>query len=96
MAYFLLEYTYPADVAERRAPYREDHLALIRAATERGELVLAGAAGDPIDRGVLVWDVADTGPIEHFVTSDPYVSAGIVLAHRIVPWAVVDGTAFGR
>ena len=52
--HLLLEYTLADDYLERRAALREDHLALARAAHERGELLLAGALPDPYDRARLV------------------------------------------
>ena len=53
--HLLLEYTLAEDYLERRAALREDHLALARAAHERGELLMAGALPDPYDRALLVW-----------------------------------------
>jgi uncharacterized protein len=46
----VLEYALVEDYLERRAALREEHLALARAAHERGELLLAGALPDPFDR----------------------------------------------
>ncbi len=43
VTHLLLEYVLAEDYLERRAALREDHLALARAAHERGELLLAGA-----------------------------------------------------
>ena len=48
--HLLLEYSLVDDYLERRTPLRDDHLALARAAHERGELLLAGALPDPYDR----------------------------------------------
>ena len=45
--HYLLFYDVVADYAERRVPYRAEHLALARAAHARGELVLGGAMADP-------------------------------------------------
>ena len=47
--YFALIYDTVDDYLERRGAYRAEHLALARAATERGEIVLAGAFADPAD-----------------------------------------------
>lgn len=83
----VLEYTYVADVLERRAPHREAHLALLRRLHDEGALVMAGATGDPVSGALLVFrDAAAAGS---FAAEDPYGAAGIVAAHRIVPWAVV-------
>ena len=56
-----------------------------------GQLVMAGAYAEPADGAALVWHAADTGPIERFVASDPYVKNGIVTRWRIRPWTVVIG-----
>ncbi len=49
MAHWLLSYELAPDYLARRARFRDEHLALAWAAADRGELLLAGAAGDPID-----------------------------------------------
>ncbi|MGY1736084.1 YciI-like protein [Geodermatophilus sp. SYSU D00684] len=87
---YLLEYSLADDYLERRAALREDHLALARAAHERGELLLAGALPDPFDRAVLVW-TADREVVERFAESDPYVVHGLVTGWTVRPWNVVVG-----
>jgi uncharacterized protein YciI len=64
--HLVLEYTLADDYLQRRAALREEHLALLRAAHERGELLMAGALPDPYDRALLVW----TAPRE-VVSADP-------------------------
>ena len=88
--HLLLEYTLADDYLERRAALREEHLALARAAHERGELLLAGALPDPYDRAVLVW-TAERAVVERVVERDPYVVHGLVTASSIRPWNVVVG-----
>ena len=90
---FLLEYDLVTDYIERRAEFRESHLALATEAAQRGELVLGGALADPPDRALLVWRVADRAIIEAFVRGDPYVINGLVRSWSIRPWNVVVGTA---
>ena len=94
VAYYLLEYAYVPDVVERRGPHRPGHLDLIRQAAERGEIVLAGALADPVDRGLFVWLVDDASRVEAFVAADPYVANGLVQSWAVRPWTVVAGTAF--
>ena len=86
----LLEYELAEDYLQRRAARREDHLALARAAHERGELLLAGALPDPYDRALLVW-TADREVVERFAASDPYVVHGLVTAWSVRRWDVVVG-----
>jgi len=90
--YYILFYDYVEDVIERRAPLREKHLRLAQEAHERGDLVYGGALADPLDQGVLVFQVEDPATIEAFVAADPYVTGGIVKAWRIRPWNVVIGS----
>jgi uncharacterized protein len=88
--HLLLEYTLADDYLERRTALRDDHLALARAAHERGELLLAGALPDPYDRAVLVW-TAPREVVERFAGSDPYVVHGLVRSWTIRDWNVVVG-----
>ena len=86
----VLEYALADDYLERRGALREEHLALARAAHERGELVLAGALPDPFDRALLVW-TADREVVERFAASDPYVVQELVTSWTVRPWNVVVG-----
>ncbi|MGY1731506.1 YciI-like protein [Geodermatophilus sp. SYSU D01045] len=88
--YLLLEYSLADDYLERRAALRADHLALARAARERGELLLAGALPDPFDRALLIW-TADRDVVERFAEADPYVVHGLVTSWTVRPWNVVVG-----
>jgi uncharacterized protein YciI len=88
--HLLLEYTLADDYLERRGALREEHLALARAASERGELLLAGALPDPYDRALLVW-TAPREVVERFVAADPYVRHGLVTGWTIRDWNVVVG-----
>jgi uncharacterized protein YciI len=89
--YLALIYTVTDDYLERRGEFREEHLALARAAHGRGELALAGAFADPADSALLVWRTADRSVVEAFVDQDPYVRNGLVTAWRIREWSVVIG-----
>lgn len=88
--HLLLEYALADDYLERRAALREEHLALARAAHERGELLLAGALPDPYDRALLVW-TAERDVVERFAERDPYVVQGLVTSWTVRPWNVVIG-----
>ena len=89
--YYILFYEYVEDILERRAPYRSEHLAGAQAAYDRGELVMAGALAEPVDRALLIFKVDNPQVIEAFVRSDPYVKAGLVTSWQIRPWTVVIG-----
>ena len=88
--HLVLEYTLAEDYLERRAALRAEHLALARAAHERGELLMAGALPDPYDRALLVW-TAPREVVERFAESDPYVVQGLVTGWTIRQWDVVVG-----
>ncbi|HEX7166247.1 MAG TPA: YciI-like protein [Acidimicrobiales bacterium] len=89
--YWLLFYDVVADYSERRAPFRDEHLALARDAHERGELVMAGALADPPDGAVLVFTGDDPGAATRFAEADPYVRNGVVTSWRVRSWTVVVG-----
>jgi uncharacterized protein YciI len=91
MEYFALFYDVVNDFVSRRSPYREEHLRLARAAHRRGELVLAGALTDPVDRALLVFRTAERSTVEDFARTDPYVTNGLVSHWEVRPWAVVIG-----
>jgi uncharacterized protein YciI len=88
---YLLLYDLVDDYLERRGEFRGDHLALAKAAYERGDLVLGGALADPADRAVLAWRTDDPAVVEDFVRSDPYVAHGLVTHWQVRPWTVVIG-----
>jgi uncharacterized protein len=85
----ILFYEYVEDMADRRGPYRDDHLARIAAEREAGRVVMAGALGDPPHGAAIVF--ADVAPeqVEAFAAEDPYVTAGLVTGRRVERWNVV-------
>lgn len=91
MSHHLLLYDYVEDYVERRAPFRERHLALARQAHDRGELVMAGALADSPPGAVFVFSVDEPSAVEAFVEVDPYVQGGVVTSWRVRPWNVVVG-----
>ena len=86
---YLLVYTYVEDMADRRGPYREAHLAAIRAERDAGHITLAGALGTPPTGGAIVWQGVTREDIETFTAADPYVVNGLVTAQRIERWNLV-------
>jgi uncharacterized protein YciI len=88
---WVLEYEYVSDVLERRAPHRDAHLALLGELRDAGRLVVAGAVGDPPEGGLIV--LRDREAAEEVLARDPYVEHGVVVAHRIRPYAVPPGLA---
>ncbi len=88
--YFALLYQTVPDHAQRRKPYRADHLAHAEQAHREGRLLLAGAF-DPPDGALLVFRVERAEEVEAFARADPYVRSGLVTSWRVRPWTVVVG-----
>jgi uncharacterized protein YciI len=93
--YFLVQYDFVENVVERRAPYREAHLKLVREAAARGEIVMGGAFADPVDGAAIVFEADTPAVVEAFVRQDPYVVSNIVTRWRIRLWTVVIGGRSG-
>ena len=79
--------------ADKRMPFREPHLKLVKEAHERGEIVMAGGLGDPLEQAMIVFRVADASTPEDFARNDPYVKQGLVKNWRVKAWNVVVGGA---
>jgi uncharacterized protein len=89
--FYILFYKTVDQYVERRAPYREAHLAYASAAYERGEMVMAGALADPVNGAVLVFKGDSPKVVEAFAQNDPYVKAGLIVEWQVRPWTVVIG-----
>lgn len=89
--HYLLFYEVVDNYAERRTPFRKDHLAYARAAAARGELVLAGALANPVDGTVLLFKGDSPAAAEAFARTDPYVTNGLVTMWRVREWTTVVG-----
>jgi uncharacterized protein len=86
----ILFYEYVKDIAARRGPYREAHLARIHSERDAGRIALAGALGDPPSGAAFVFaDGVPPEEIEAFARTDPYVEAGLVTGRRVEPWTLV-------
>ena len=91
MKYFALTYDVVPGFVDRRMAYREAHLERVRDAHDRGELMMAGAVGDPPDGALLVFRAEGAADVEAFARLDPYVTGGLVTAWRVRPWNIVIG-----
>ncbi len=91
MNYYALIYETADDYVARRAEFREMHLRIAREVRERGDLILAGAFEDPVDRALLVFRVDDKSKVEDFARKDPYVVNGLVKKWEVRSWKVVVG-----
>jgi uncharacterized protein len=88
MTHCILQYESVDDFINRRTPFRDEHLRLIREAHARGEIVMAGALGNPPDGGLLVFKAAPS-VAEDFARRDPYVVNGLITRWVVRPWNVV-------
>ena len=89
--HYVLLYDVVDDMVTKRVPYREEHLKLIRDGHARGEIVMAGAVGDPVDGALLIFRSEAPEVAERFVAADPYVRQGLVIRWKVKPWTVVAG-----
>jgi uncharacterized protein YciI len=95
MKHFLLTYALAADYLDRRPAFRAEHLALARAAADRGELVLGGAVsglgGAAPAEAQLLFAGDDSRAAEAFARGDPYVTNGLVSEWRVREWLTAVG-----
>jgi uncharacterized protein len=89
--HYLLFYEVGEDYASRRAEFREAHLEKAWKASERGELVLAGALANPMDGAVLLFRGNSSEVAERFAKADPYVTSGAVKHWHVREWTTVVG-----
>jgi uncharacterized protein YciI len=89
--HYLLIYDLSPDYLERRGAFRAEHLKLAWEASDRGELVLAGALAEPADNAVLLFKGDSPAAAERFAAADPYVRNGLVTRWRVRPWTTVVG-----
>ena len=89
--YYILFYKTVENFIEKRAPYREEHLAYANKAYKRGALMMAGALAEPDDGAVLVFKGDSPVVAEDFARDDPYVVNGLVAEWNVRPWMVVCG-----
>ena len=87
----VLLYTYVDDMATKRKPFREGHLAHAKKAEDAGAAILGGAFANPIDGAIIVFN-ADEDYIKSFVEMDPYVASGLVSKWEIKAWTPVVGS----
>jgi len=89
--HYLLFYEVADDYVEKRAQFRDAHLALAWKASERGELVLAGALANPLSGALLLFKGDAPEVAEKFAIADPYVTNGIVRRWYVREWTTVVG-----
>jgi uncharacterized protein YciI len=91
--HYLLFYEVAPDYLERRGQFRDAHLAKAWDSHGRGELLLGGALGEPLDTALLLFKADSPAVVEEFARTDPYVTNGLVKSWRVRPWTTVAGSA---
>ena len=66
--HYLLFYEAGEDYVSRRAAFREEHLKKAWEASQRGELILAGALANPTDGAVLLFSCEAPEIAEQFAS----------------------------
>jgi hypothetical protein len=89
--HYLLIYEFAPDYLARRPQHRDAHLTLAWQSAERGELLLGGAVGDPLEGAILLFRADSAAIPTAFAHADPYVSKGMVTRWRVAPWHTVAG-----
>jgi uncharacterized protein YciI len=89
--HYLLTYELAGDYLQRREQYRAEHLKLAWDAVERGELLLAGAAGEPVDSALLVFTIDTPAFAVGFAAAYPFVGQGVVPRWSVRKWHTVVG-----
>jgi uncharacterized protein len=89
--HYLLFYEVGKDYLSKRAQFRELHLEKAWKASERGELILAGALANPVDGAVLLFKGESPEVAEKFAKADPYVVNGAVTRWYVREWTTVAG-----
>jgi uncharacterized protein YciI len=88
--HFLLIYDLAPDYLQRRAQFRDEHLALAWKAADAGDLVLGGALEEPVEQAFLLFRGTRDAALR-FAAADPYVKHGLVRAFRVKQWHTVAG-----
>lgn len=91
MNHYLLIYELADDYLARRSEFRGVHLKMAWEAHSRGELMLGGALGEPVDRALLMFKGDTPKVAEDFANGDPYVANGLVRSWSVRPWLTVVG-----
>lgn len=91
--HFLLIYDVGADFIQRRAQFRQEHLALAWKAAEAGDLLLAGALEEPTEQAFLLFHGDSPQAATTFANADPYVRNGLIRRWRVKQWNTVVGSS---
>jgi uncharacterized protein YciI len=91
MNHYLLIYDLADDYLTRRGEFRGVHLKMAWDSCARGEMVMGGALGEPVDRALLMFKGDSPKAAEDFAKADPYVLNGLIKRWVVRPWMTVVG-----
>jgi uncharacterized protein len=77
--------TYCADVLEKRAPYRQEHLENLKALKESGKLITLGPTQD-LTMVFGVYETEDEASARHLIESDTYWLNQIWTSYEVREW----------
>ena len=89
--HYILFYEYAPDYLDRRGEFRDEHMALAKAAIDRGEFFLGGAFAGPVDGAAIVFKGNSPKVAESFARADPYVNNDLVTSWHVREWTTVAG-----
>lgn len=85
MARFVLWGTYCDDALEKRAPYRDEHLAGLQRQKDAGTLITLGPT-EGSTHVFGIYEAASREAVEALVKADVYWREGIWTAVTVYPW----------
>lgn len=85
MTKYVLWGRYCDNVLEKRAPFREDHLAGLAAQKESGVLLTLGPTAD-LTQVFGLYDAADEATVRRLIEDDPYWKNGIWKEYEVKEW----------
>ena len=91
--HFMLIYDVAPGFIQRRAQFRQEHLALAGDAAEAGDLLLAGALEEPTEQAFLLFRGDSPHAATAFAEADPYVRHGLIKRWRVRQWNTVVGSS---
>lgn len=85
MPKYVLWGNYCANVAEKRAPYRQAHLDRLAQLKNSGALITLGPTQD-LTRVFGVYEAPDETAVRQLVEADPYWQNGIWTDYEVLEW----------
>ena len=85
MPKYVMQGRYCDGVLEKRAPYRQAHLAGLTAQKEAGTLITMGPTKD-ITRVFGIYAAEDEATVRQLIESDPYWQNGIWTEYDVYEW----------